>query len=62
MRRRTFLAGAVSAAAGTAGLTGCAGNGAVSSTDTNALNVYANGDTNVQSLWTDTLIPGFEQA
>ncbi len=62
MRRRTFLAGAVSAAAGTAGLTGCAGNGAVSSSDPNTLNVYANGDTNVQDLWSKTLIPGFQAA
>lgn len=62
MRRRTFLAGAVSTVAGTAGLTGCAGNGAVSSSDPKTLNVYANGDTNVQDLWSKTLIPDFQAA
>lgn len=62
MRRRTFLAGAAAAAAGTAGLSACSGNGAVSSSDPKTLNVYANGDTNVQDLWNKTLIPQFESA
>ena len=62
MRRRTFLAGAAAAAVGTTGLTACQGNGAVSSSNPKALNVYANGDTNVQDLWSKTLIPGFQSA
>ena len=62
MRRRIFLAGAAAAAASTAGLSACAGNGAVSSADPKTLNVYANGDTNVQDLWSKTLIPQFQSA
>lgn len=44
----------------TTGLSACSGNGATS--DPNTLNVYANGDVNIQDLWQKTLIPGFEKA
>lgn len=72
MDRRRFIAlGA--AAAGGAALTACQGNGPGASPGTsngdtkggnaaNSLVVYAGADTNIQDLWTKTLIPGFEKA
>lgn len=64
MRFKT-VAAAVSAMVLTIGLGGCAGNGSgatSTSSGSSQLNVYANGDTNVQDLWSKTLIPGFEAA
>jgi putative spermidine/putrescine transport system substrate-binding protein len=63
MKRRRMLAALV-LAAGAAGLTGCAGNGAAAAGagDPQTLVVYSGGDTNVQQLWEQTLIPGFEKA
>jgi putative spermidine/putrescine transport system substrate-binding protein len=63
MIRRRMLAALV-LVAGAAGLTACAGNGAAASGagDPQTLVVYSGGDTNVQQLWEQTLIPGFEKA
>lgn len=45
------------------GASACSGNGGgATSSKPQALNVYANGDTNVQGLWEKTLIPGFKAA
>lgn len=71
MDRRRFIAlGA--AAAGATGLTACQGNGPGATTGSNGGNgkgggantlvVYCGADTNIQDLWTKTLIPGFEKA
>ncbi|SDT17851.1 extracellular solute-binding protein [Microlunatus soli] len=71
MDRRRFIAFGIAAAAGTAGLTACQGNGPGATTAgggsggggaKNALTVYCGADTNIQDLWTKTLIPGFEKA
>jgi putative spermidine/putrescine transport system substrate-binding protein len=63
MRWSRTAAATIAALTVTLGMSACQGNGAgASSSDPKALNVYANGDTNVQSLWQDTLIPGFEKA
>ncbi len=72
MDRRGFMAIGV-AAAGAAGLTACQGNGPGAATGgsggsgggkagTKTLTVYSGADTNIQDLWTKTLIPGFEKA
>ncbi|QDP95924.1 extracellular solute-binding protein [Microlunatus elymi] len=72
MDRRKFIAlGATAVTA--AGLTACQGNGPGATTGNNdsggnggtaakTLIVYCGADTNIQDLWTKTLIPGFEQA
>ena len=69
MDRRKFIAlGAASA--GAAALTACQGNGPGAGGDNksgagsaaNTLVVYAGADTNIQDLWTKTLIPGFKKA
>lgn len=69
MDRRRFIAlGA--ATAGATALTACQGNGPGAATsggkhgsgNADTLVVYAGADTNIQDLWTKTLIPGFEKA
>jgi len=60
MKRRSVLAAVAAAMLLTTGLSACSGNGA--SSDSTTLNVYANGDVNIQDLWQNTLIPGFEKA
>ncbi|MGI8458918.1 MAG: extracellular solute-binding protein [Propionibacteriaceae bacterium] len=63
MRRRTQLVALAATLVSLVGLSACQGNGpGAASGDGGTFDVYANGDTNVQSLWTDTLIPGFEKA
>ncbi|HEY9293066.1 MAG TPA: extracellular solute-binding protein [Microlunatus sp.] len=76
MDRRKFIAlGAATVGVttvGAAGLTACQGNGPGATTAGNAagqagggaktLTVYCGADTNIQDLWTKTLIPGFEKA
>lgn len=72
MDRRRFIALGAAATAGTVGLTACQGNGpgATSaggggdggSAGAKTLTVYCGADTNIQDLWTKTLIPGFEKA
>lgn len=60
---RSKLIAVFSAAVLAVGLGACSGNGSgASSTDANTLNVYIDGDTNIQDLWEKTLIPGFEVA
>src|SRR4051794_5523904 len=69
MDRRRFIGLGV-AAAGAAGLTACQGNGPGAapaaggdgSAAARRLTVYCGADTNIQDLWTKTLIPGFEKA
>jgi len=70
MDRRKFIPLGVATAGATA-LTACQGNGPGAATsgdnggssgDANTLVVYAGADTNIQDLWTKTLIPGFEKA
>jgi putative spermidine/putrescine transport system substrate-binding protein len=60
MKRLSLVAAVAAALLATTGLTACSGNGA--SSDPKTLNVYANGDVNIQDLWQNTLIPGFEKA
>lgn len=62
--KRIRAAAVLSALVLAVGLGGCAGNGTASSSSSNSktLNVYANGDTNIQDLWEKTLIPGFKAA
>lgn len=53
----------LSAAVLTLGLAACQGNGSgAASKDAQTINVYIDGDTNIQDLWEKTLIPGFEAA
>jgi putative spermidine/putrescine transport system substrate-binding protein len=70
MDRRRFMALGV-AAAGAAGLTACQGNGPGAAGGgsgggggggAKSLTVYCGADTNIQDLWTKTLIPGFQKA
>jgi putative spermidine/putrescine transport system substrate-binding protein len=72
MDRRRFIAFGVAAAGvvGAGGLTACQGNGPGAapagggdkSAAAKTLTVYCGADTNIQDLWTKTLIPGFEKA
>jgi putative spermidine/putrescine transport system substrate-binding protein len=71
MDRRRFIALA-GVSAGAATLAACQGNGPGAATGgdnagsgkggANSLVVYAGADTNIQDLWTKTLIPGFKKA
>ncbi|GAB3913646.1 ABC transporter substrate-binding protein [Microlunatus endophyticus] len=71
MDRRKFIALA-GVSAGAATLAACQGNGPGAATGgdnagsgkggANSLVVYAGADTNIQDLWTKTLIPGFKKA
>ncbi len=60
MKRVSVVAALAAALLLTTGLAACSGNG--TSSDPKSLNVYANGDVNIQDLWQNTLIPGFEKA
>jgi ABC-type uncharacterized transport system, periplasmic component len=60
MKRVSVVAAVAATLLVTTGLTACSGNGA--SSDPKTLDVYANGDVNIQDLWQNTLIPGFEKA
>lgn len=60
MKRVSVVAAVAAALLLTTGLAACSGNG--TSSDPKSLNVYANGDVNIQDLWQNTLIPGFEKA
>src|SRR5436190_23398767 len=60
---RMKLMAVLSAAVLALGLSACQGNGSgATSTDSQTVNVYIDGDTNIQDLWEKTLIPGFESA
>lgn len=64
-RQRLFTATAVASAAALA-LAGCAGGGSEPASDggdeAKTVSVWISGDTNVQALWEETLIPAFEEA
>lgn len=66
--KRNRIAAVAAALALAVGLSACQGNGpgATTSDDESGggqtIRVYANGDTNIQELWEDTLIPGYEKA
>jgi putative spermidine/putrescine transport system substrate-binding protein len=60
---RNKLMAVLSAAVLALGLSACQGNGpGATSTDAQTINVYIDGDTNIQDLWEKTLIPGFQSA